>query len=287
MRAFVSCLTAVLLFVAGPALTDTAEAVLIRLKNGGKIRCMSISIEGGMVDCESMSGRSSYPETIIEEIVRDDDAGYAGTRFAPVVEATTYGEGKQRDLIEAVSEGDVNAVEKLLGEGADIDGAYQWEPVKLELPPGAHGPIGVPVSALSGTPSGVTPLMLAARVGNPIMVQFLLERGANPNVRKKADDMGRSSALFASAGNAESVRLILARQPDYASIETTFVHLATNEYLVKTCVDIFLEHGISDRCREMAIIQARKDGNETIVQLLQAAYFKHDASTRTDAPESR
>lgn len=285
MRAFVSYLTAAILFVAVPALINRAEADLLRLKSGGKVRCLSISKDGDMVNCEGAAGNLSFQEAMVEEIIHDNDAGNAALSN-PVAEAKTYGPGSQEELVEAVSKGDVDAVKKLLDEGADIDGSYKWEPVTIEIPAGVAPIVPVvKVSALSGTPSGVTPLMVAARTGNAALVRLLLERGANPNVRGKINDMGRSSALFEAvnfgavdSGGEECVRLILASHPDNESLETAFAHIATSEYRIKTYIELFLEHGISERCREQALMQARNEGKENLFYLLQAAYLKHDKS---------
>jgi hypothetical protein len=91
MQTFVSCFMAIFI-VAGAPFTDRAEADLIRLINGGEIRCTTIRKEKTVVKCGSVAGDMSFPETMIKEIVHDNSVGYAAGS-ASVSEARTYGPG--------------------------------------------------------------------------------------------------------------------------------------------------------------------------------------------------
>jgi hypothetical protein len=281
MRAIVWGLTAVTFFIAGTTLTDRAAADLLRLKSGGEVRCTTISKGGSMVNCACASGSLSFPETMIQDIVRDDIAGYAAAPVSPSAsQAQVYGPGTREEaLVEAVGRWDVQAVKKLLEAGADINGLYYKDPPRIQIAPdfrsGRSGNTAHPSSLSTGGVSGHTPLMLAAWRGNAAMVQLLLEKGANPNVRSTLDDQGRSTALYKAVmgSNQEVVRLILSRNPDAESLETAFEAIVHGSNL-KAYLDIFLEHGISAECRHRVLAWA-KEKSQSRAPILEAAYLKH------------
>jgi ankyrin repeat protein len=185
-------------------------------------------------------------------------------------------------LVRAVAGGDVDAVSKLIEAGADINGLYYWSP-RIEAPPGLHGAAVYVPSSPDSAHSGNTPLMLAAGRGNAIMVHLLLEKGANPNLRRSLDDKGRSSALckaVAGHSNQEALKLILSRHPDTESVETAFASIADNKYTLMSYIDIFLKHGISVQCRQQVLMKVKKGGNKHIAYLLEEAYQKHDKTTQ-------
>ena len=66
--------------------------------------------------------------------------------------------------------------------------------------------IGAHADVNAESPNGSTPLMMAAMYGNAATVKFLLESGADPEVR---NDQGLSAEDFAvRAGRDDAVRLI-------------------------------------------------------------------------------
>ena len=286
MRALARSLTAsALFFLVGAALVGQAEADLIRLKSGGEIRCTTIWKEGTMVNCAWTSGNLSFPETDVAEIIYDNNAGYAGiASSAPVLEAKTYGPGTaEAELVKAAGQGNVEGVRKLIAKGADVNGLY-YSGSRFQLAPSSSGQSVNTVYASNGSGSGNTPLMLAASRGNTTIVRLLLEQGANPNLRSRLDDRGRSSALYkavnASSVRQEVVRLLLSRNPDKESLETAFDYIAGNKYTIMSYVDLFLAHGISSQCRRRVLDKAKDRDHRDIVHLLEEAYRKHDEAAQ-------
>ena len=75
----------------------------------------------------------------------------------------------------------------------------------------------------AATSSGTTSLMLAAASGDPAMVAGLLDAGADPNAKDKAQ--GQTALMFAAARDrADAARVLLARGAD-ANAASAFVDL--------------------------------------------------------------
>jgi ankyrin repeat protein len=118
---------------------------------------------------------------------------------------------QSRELIDAVRDGDLAAVENLLQCGADVNQKDRWEEpvlilavngyladmVKLLL---AHGAL---VNAKA--PKGETPLMCA--VGNVEIMELLIDNGANLD---RTDDNGQTALMWAVRYDEyDSIRLLI------------------------------------------------------------------------------
>ena len=132
--------------------------------------------------------------------------------------------GTELRLVDAVKEGDQNAVRSLLKTHEDVnlpeaDGATAlvWASDRddlemVELLIGAGADVNV------ANIYGVTPLSLACTNRNAAMVEKLLKAGANP---KTAQATGETPLMrCARAGNVDAVRLLLAHGADVSAKET-------------------------------------------------------------------
>jgi ankyrin repeat protein len=119
------------------------------------------------------------------------------------------------DLVEAVRQGDRDAVRSLLAERVDVnaphgDGstALAWAAHRNDLDT-AEMLLGAGANPNAANDYGVTPLSLACTNGNARMVEKLLAAGADPN---KAQLTGETPLMTCSrAGNVEAVQAILSR----------------------------------------------------------------------------
>lgn len=113
----------------------------------------------------------------------------------------------------------MNVVKKLIEDGADINGLYYLNPPRIQFAPvfvgGQSSKAAHPSSnwPTGNSFSGYTPLMLAADRGNATIVQLLLEKGANPSIRKELDDKGRSSALYRAVTGSSSNQKVVRMGP--------------------------------------------------------------------------
>ncbi|HUB78341.1 MAG TPA: ankyrin repeat domain-containing protein [Bryobacteraceae bacterium] len=142
-------------------------------------------------------------------------------------------------------------LERLLKEGADVNKhndasatALMWAATDLEKTRllVAHG---ADVNARSSDMR--TPLMIAARrPGNHATVQFLLEHGANPN--PNAHPAGESSPLIeaASAGDAASMELLLAKGADVKDAGEPALEMSYNIRCPK-CAGLLIPRGLSEK----------------------------------------
>lgn len=104
-----------------------------------------------------------------------------------------YTEVANRDvdlaLNEALSRGDLASAADLIEQGADVDARYRGE-------------------------GGITNLIVVSSVGEPDMVTFLLEHGADPDLRT---DEGRTALMNAARlGHVHHVETLLAAGADPA-----------------------------------------------------------------------
>ena len=138
--------------------------------------------------------------------------------------------GRTVPLIEAVKQGDVDAVRALLEQQVEVDvpepdgstalhwAAHQgdYAAVDLLLRAGA--------SAVAGNRYGVTPLALAAASGDGAVVERLLEGGADPNTASPGGETVLMTA--ASSGRSDAVRVLLAHGADVNAREGTRLQTA-------------------------------------------------------------
>jgi ankyrin repeat protein len=176
-------------------------------------------------------------------------------------------------LSEAVMRGDRTAVQSLLKEGADIDGAQgdgstalHWaafnddlETAKLLLAAGAN----VKVTTREG---GITPLFMACTNGNAAIIEALLKAGADANSLKAN---GTTALMLAAAsGNPQAVNLLLDRGAKVNAKE--LVHGQTALMFAAALnrdavVGILLAHGadanIATAVHKMEHVRFDQDGN--------------------------
>ena len=102
-------------------------------------------------------------------------------QLAPAPSGARAGHEVVAELFQAVAAGDRNKVNTLLAEGADANSilTLPGEPSFVERFRGHHLHYFVTVEA------GLTPLMLAAGLGDTDMVDLLLQHGASPGARTK------------------------------------------------------------------------------------------------------
>src|SRR5215469_16560590 len=104
----------------------------------------------------------------------------AGLLFALFAENASSRSDSTAQLFAALRNGDADTVRALAGRGVNINTA---------------------------NPSGETPLMYASMYSSPDIVKLLLNRGADPNAKSAT----ATTALMLATGNAEKVRLLLAK----------------------------------------------------------------------------
>jgi ankyrin repeat protein len=176
-------------------------------------------------------------------------------------------------LSEAAMRGDRNAVQSLLKEGADIDGAQgdgstaiHWaafnddlETTKLLLAAGAN----VKVTTREG---GITPLFMACTNGNVAIMEALLNAGADASSLKAN---GTTALMLAAAsGNPQAAKLLLdhgakvnAKESVHGQTALMFA-AALNRDAVIT---ILLAHGadpnVATSVRKMEHVRFDQDGN--------------------------
>ena len=121
-------------------------------------------------------------------------------------------------LVEAVRDGDVRAVRKLLGEGADANAATDaglpilgYAAMKGETAI-AEALIEAGADLNAKDLPGATPLMYAAQFGHNDIVKALIEAGADVNA---ADNLGWTPLIRAViGGNVEAVNALLEAGAD-------------------------------------------------------------------------
>ncbi|MDT8399724.1 MAG: ankyrin repeat domain-containing protein [Pseudomonadales bacterium] len=143
----------------------------------------------------------------------------------------------QEALAEAASSGDLDGVQALLQQGADIDARLRDGSTALhQAVLGDHTAISLKLLALGADPAsadryGITPLYLAALNGNADIVAALLAAGVDANT---PDPSGETALMTAvRTGRREVVELLLAhsarvdqRDPEFAQ---TALMLAVRE----------------------------------------------------------
>ncbi len=232
----------------------------------------------------SMANRSDLSRRVSAILDQHQARGKAGTRWtvatlavsallvsaiAPGLEITrTYASPSQtrsqntkvknkalnRALVEASEDGNLNDIEELLADGADINGIVEGDG---------------------------TALIVAARAGKKPVVQLLLQHGADPNLAASGD--GNALIMAAGEGHAEIVDLLLnsgARVNDVVPGDENALITASGSGHVEV-VRILLSRGADVNMRvwsgdpdgewRTALKMARKGGHNSVVQLLISA----------------
>ena len=173
--------------------------------------------------------------------------------------------GNALDLVDAVREGDQEAVRSLIRESTDVDAsqadgatALAWavhrddmETVELLIAAGAD------VNAANVY--GVTPLSLACVNRNALIVEKLLNSGANPNL---AQDSGETPLMSCTrTGTQEGVQSLLVHGADANARttergQTTLMWAAAGEPAI---VGMLIEHGadLSARSKRLSLYTPR------------------------------
>jgi ankyrin repeat protein len=126
-------------------------------------------------------------------------------------------------LIEAVKNGDREAVRSLVKQGADVnaaepDGAtaIAWAAHRDDLEMAALL-ISAGADVNAANDYGVTPLSLACTNGSAVMVERLLKAGADPNAARPSGETPVMTAAW--TGNADAVRALVAGGADVKAKE--------------------------------------------------------------------
>lgn len=151
--------------------------------------------------------------------------------------------------IEAAIQGDLEAVEAALDEGAEVD-AVTYE--------------------------GSTALMVAAFHGNTDVVRTILDRGAAID---KTDPNGRTALIYASSGpHAETVRLLVDKgaEVNHAGHAEGWSALMYAGYsghteVIRVLLDSGADADLEDNDGETALTFAQRNGHAEAAELLRAA----------------
>ncbi len=181
--------------------------------------------------------------------------------------------GSDARLSEAAMRGDRSAVQSLLKQGVDIDGAQgdgstalHWaafnddlETTKMLIAAGAN----VKVTTREGA---ITPLFMACTNGSPAIIEALLKAGAGANSVKAN---GTTALMLAAAsGNADSVKMLLDHGANVNAKES--VHGQTALMFAAAlnrdaAIGVLMAHGadpnIATSVRKLERVRFDQDGN--------------------------
>src|SRR5262252_4940437 len=209
-------------------------------------------------------------------------------------------------LIAAAARGDVAMTELLLRAGADPKAANEYSATALYAAASENADPAITKKLLAAgadpnaaLPSGETPLVLAARLGNVETVRALREGGADPNahekngqqtalmwaiaerhsaiteemVKHKVDVNGRSkngatALMFAARGDANSARILLAagadpnvQIPDWGGTALIIAATMGKTDVVKVLLDGGADPNLKDRNSFTALHAAVRDSD--------------------------
>ncbi len=127
-------------------------------------------------------------------------------------------------LVDAVKEGDHEAVRSLLREHADVNAPQAYGQTVLAWAANRDDLemvellIGASADVNAANVNGVSPLSLACTNGNAAMVEKLLKAGANPNAAQQTGETPLMTCAY--TGNVEAVQLLLAHVGDVNAKES-------------------------------------------------------------------
>jgi ankyrin repeat protein len=127
--------------------------------------------------------------------------------------------GTDDQLLDAVEQGEIEKIEKLLDKGANPNVQDIFGSTPLRIAARCDNPEVVELLLKRGADPNVpdifgsTPLHIAAECDNPEVVELLLKRGADPNI---PDDDGQT-ALHKAAGE-KVVQLLVGFKTDTESV---------------------------------------------------------------------
>jgi membrane protease YdiL (CAAX protease family) len=185
--------------------------------------------------------RRSYWEAAVTHALIDASA------FGVIVVLMLHPHLLNAQVVSAASRGDVPRAQYLIEMGADVNAVYNSK--------------------------GVTALEEAAYRSYPEMVRFLLEKGANPNVK---DMDGQTPLILAAEKNQlESIKLLLARGADlnwknergFTALRAAvqYNRLESARLLIESGADLNLE----DKAGATPLAAAQNLGYSDLVNLLQ------------------
>ncbi len=186
------------------------------------------------------------------------------------------------DLVDAVKAEDVDRVDRLLRDGADVhstqgDGAtaLHWA-AHRDSQPAAALLVRAGADVNAGDDHGVTPLALACLNGSLSMVELLLDAGADAALARTSGESPLMTA--ARVGNVDVVRRLLAAGADPTSVERSrgqtalMWAVAENQTAV---AEVLVELGGGTTARSAngftPLLFAAQQGNLDIVRVLLAA----------------
>ena len=172
-----------------------------------------------------------------------------------------------RDIWQSAREGDIEAVKQHLASGTDVNARGEdREFIKLML---ANG---IDVKDLGNISTETTPLYQAALNGHKELVELLLEKGANPNMRTTTKNIlaiGGTTALIGATkgGYKEIVELLIM---DGADVDTLgaieFLRNAKYGSTTKGAKSAWSTH--HDYTVSSPLLEAAAKGHKEIVELL-------------------
>jgi ankyrin repeat protein len=202
---------------------------------------------------------------------------------AEALEPTAHVHLLNSSLIEAVKAGDLNRINRLIADGADVNAKSreQWNPLlmgslsgEIEMVETLFGEGAIQQDASAG--QGWTPLMIATIEGRRGIASALLEHGAEVDAE---NNKGWTALRFAvSMDETDILRLLLAAGADANLADhdgTTALMQAATENSVE-CLKLLLQAGgadprLQDIDRQRALIIAQRQGHTYIIKLLKEA----------------
>lgn len=188
------------------------------------------------------------------------------------------------ELQTAASEGNYNAVKRLIDAGADVNASPDKKFTPLQAAIDAPSPEIVRLLLDNGAKADLgtdnyrgNPLQRAARAGNVEIIEMLLGAGANVNSQHGRRDF-TGTALYEATGLAgrEVMELLLARGADCnitgGTYGTPIQRAACTEKGSLEKVEVLLKHGADPNMRcglhETALQAAASSGNAAVVRVL-------------------